>query len=158
MFSLLSYVGGGEDEATAFCRRQVRRMTRAFRGLARGSAGCGQQPTASRGVLVSFKESTDLDNSIPSTQSTRSTWLKCPLVCANVASVQLAPCANSQTVLDGGTGFLKAGYAGQVRQRPYTSTCCPIHTETSTLYRTSPSSNIRPSSAAPSSVPKSRPV
>jgi hypothetical protein len=59
MLSLLSYVGGGEDGATAFCRRQVRRMTRACRGLARGSAGCGHQPTASRGVLVSFKESTD---------------------------------------------------------------------------------------------------
>lgn len=136
-----------------FCRRRGR-MTRAFRGLARAWAGCGHQlHLAGSGMLQGVDR---LDNSTRLIQSTRSTWLKCPLVCPDVASVQLVQCADNQTVLDGGTGFLKAGYAGQVRQLSYTSACCSIHTETSTLYRTSPSNNTHLSSVAQSSVPKSR--
>lgn len=59
-------------------------------------------------------------------------------------------------MLDGGTGFLKAGYAGQVRRLRYTSIYRSIHTEMSPLYRTSPSNSTRPSSVVQSSVPKSR--
>jgi hypothetical protein len=40
-------------------------------------------------------------------------WLKLPLVCAASSSVFRA-LLTLQLVLDGGTGFLKAGYAGQV--------------------------------------------
>jgi hypothetical protein len=41
-------------------------------------------------------------------------WLKLPLVCA--ASLHMIEALLTlQLVLDGGTGFLKAGYAGQVR-------------------------------------------
>jgi hypothetical protein len=40
-------------------------------------------------------------------------WLKLPLVCAASSSVFEA-LLTLQLVLDGGTGFLKAGYAGQV--------------------------------------------
>jgi len=40
-------------------------------------------------------------------------WLKLPLVCAASPSVFEA-LLTLQLVLDGGTGFLKAGYAGQV--------------------------------------------
>ena len=40
-------------------------------------------------------------------------WLKCPLVCA-AAQSSPGTLLTLHSVLDGGTGFLKAGYAGQV--------------------------------------------
>ena len=104
-----------------FCRRQLRPHDACLPGLGSGFGGLWT-PTASRGVLDASRSSTDCLALHISLNQRVQPWLKCPLVCSHPTSVQLVQCANTHTtVLDGGTGFLKAGYAGQVRQLPYTS-------------------------------------
>jgi hypothetical protein len=66
-------------------------------------------------------------------------WLKLPLVCA-ASSPVFEALLTLQLVLDGGTGFLKAGYAGQV--------CCikgdryDMSKANTLLFRTSPTTNF----------------
>ena len=74
-------------------------------------------PTSSTSRHVVYRPSASQAHSLHPTPlyTCRTAWLKFPLVCA------ASPCLSEallilQTVLDGGTGFLKVGYAGQVGQ------------------------------------------